>query len=67
MEELERIKKILKENNIKTRKSKNGLFIYAKYTTFYISNYDLELKGYDSLKYNNWLLETIIEKNGGTK
>ena len=48
--ELDRIKKILKKNNIKTKKSKHGLWIYSKYTTFFIDNTDLQLKRKDSKK-----------------
>ena len=60
MKELERIKTTLKENNIKTRVTKYGLYIYTKYTTFFIAKFDLELKGKDSKKYNDYIVETAI-------
>lgn len=60
MKELERIKKILKANDIKTRVSKYGLYIYTRYTTFFIGNFDLELKGKDSKQYNDYIVETAI-------
>ena len=63
--------KEIKANNVKTikknlngckfRLTKNGLFIYGKYTTYYISNYDLEQRGQDSAYYNNMLLSAIID------
>lgn len=59
--ELQRIKEILKNNNIKNKKSKKGLWIYTPFTTFFISNYDLELKGNDSKKYNDWLINETIK------
>lgn len=60
MKELERIKTTLKANNIKTRVSKYGLYIYTKYTTFFIDNTDLKLKRKDSKQHNDFIIETAI-------
>lgn len=58
--ELDRIKKELKKANIRNKKSKFGLWIYTKYTTFFISNDDLNLKYSKSKELNDFILDTVL-------
>lgn len=47
---------------LKFRNAKSGLYIYCKYTTYFISRIDLEEYSKDSLMYIQQLIEHIYRK-----
>lgn len=61
--ELLRIKSELKKHNIRNKKTKYGLYIYTLYTTFFIDNFDLQLKRNDSKKNNDFIIQNAINCN----
>ncbi len=57
---IEKIRKELEE--IKTRKTKTGLYIYGKYVVYFIDNSDIQNKRKDSKEYVENLINSIKRK-----